>query len=523
MRRMGGGACGLAAFLLLVVACGEPAPQRFEEGRTYQEPDGAAFTVKRVPKIDGGWRRLDAETIRVEPFQVYRVAAEEDGAFLVKIYQPAPTPIPTPAAPDTRDAYVAETKTSERFVVDAIGAGLPRVGQWRQGFALADVDGDGHVDVVHGPARKMIGTPLIFRGDGKGGFARWTETRFPRLPYDYGDVAVGDVDGDGIADLALAAHLRGLTVLKGDGRGGFTPLADGLVMVGGGPPGTGGRVSSRAVALADWTGDGRPELIALPDGPVRFAATPETPGRPGIDRGMRVYTFRDGRWQPIAPEPGDVDDPVFADALTTGDLDGDGTPEVVAATNVTGFTRLVRRRTDTGWRSEDLAAALRPEALVPAVATGDFDGDGRDEIVVGWSNAEGGVWRSGIDLLRARDDGGFERRAVALEESRRQVTGLATGDLDGDGARDLVAVRSDGAIELFAGDGAGFVTRDAVVPVRDWRRGCSGIAVEVADLDGDGAGDVVASFAGEPTGMALRPSERCPSGGGLEAWRVRRR
>lgn len=521
MIRIGGGAWCLAAVLLLVVACGEPGPEgRFEEGREYRDPSGAVFTVKRLPKVDGRWRWLDAETIRYEPFQVYKVAAEDDASFLVKVFA-ATTPAPT-APPPPATSYTAETATSAHFVPEPIGTGLPRVGQWRQGFDVGDLDGDGHADVVHGPPRKRLGPPIVLRGDGAGGFTRWADATFPRLPYDYGDVAIADVDGDGVNDLALAAHLRGLTVLKGDGRGGFTELGDGLVLRAGGPPGAGGRVSSRAIVLADWTGDGRPELIALPDGPTRFATAPRPPGTPAVDRGMRVFTRRDGRWTVLPPAPADVDDPIFADAIALGDLDADGTPEVVAATNVLGLTRLVRRRTDGGWRSDDLAAVLRPQAIVPAVATGDFDRDGRADVVVGWTSAEGGVWRTGIDVLFSRPEG-FARRAVAVEDSRRQVTGLATGDLDGDGALDLVAVRNDGAVELFAGDGAGFVTRDATVPVPDWRHGCAASHVAVADVDGDGAGDVIASFAGERVGLTLTAEPRCPSGGGLDAWRVRRR
>lgn len=516
MNGIGGGARCLAAVLLFAVACGEG---HFEEGRTYRDERGAAFTVKRLPKIEGQYRWLDAKTIRYEPFQVYEVAEQDDDTLVVKIYEATPASTVPPAPAAAEKAYVAEIAASSRFVPEEIGKGLPRVGQWRQGFDVGDVDGDGNADLVSGPRRKMLGPPIVLRGDGAGGFTRWADASFPRLPYDYGDVAIADMDGDGVQDLAFAAHLRGLAVLKGDGRGGFSALGDGLVLRAGGPPGADGRVSSRAIAVADWTGDGLPELIALPDGPTRFASAARAPGTPAVDRGMRVFTLRDGRWTPLAPDAADVDDAIFADELALGDLDGDGVSEAVAATNVLGLTRLVRRRTQAGWRSEDLAAVLHPEAIVPAVATGDFDRDGRDDVVVGWSNAEGGVWRTGIDVLFSRPDG-FVRRAVAVEESRRQVTGLATGDLDGDGALDLIAVRDDGVIELFAGDGAGFVTRDATVPVPAWRAGCAATHVEVAELDGDGKADVVVSFAGERVGLDLTPTPRCASGGGLEAWRA---
>jgi hypothetical protein len=491
------------ALLVLLTACAE----RFEEGREYRDADGARFTVARVPKVEGGWHRVDAHTIRVHPFRTYKVAREDDDAFLVKIYV-APDAAAAPPATTTTAAGEPVPAASARFAFVETGAGLPRRGQWRQAFDLADMDGDGHLDLVHGPRRKTIGPPIVLRGDGAGGFARWTDARFPRLPYDYGAVAVADFDRNGTNDVALAAHLRGLTVLAGDGAGTFTPMAAGLVLAPAGVPGADGRVSSRALALVDWTGDGVPEIVALADGPVRG-------GPPGHGRGMSVFSWTDGRWSPL-PGP-DAGDPVFGDAVAVGDLDGDGTREVVVATQVMAYARLVRRRTARGWESVELPG-LRPDAFVDAIATGDFDRDGREEVVVAHLTAAGGVWRTGIDLHY----GSGMRRALALDASRRRITALATGDLDGDGALDLVAVGGDGLVATFAGDGAGFVTRDAEIAVPAWRRGCGGTHVRVADLDGDGRGEIVAAFAGERAGLDRSPAAACTSGGGVEAWTVRR-
>jgi hypothetical protein len=463
--------------------------------------------------VEGGYRWLDAETIRYEPFQVYKVASHDDDAFFVKVFAPEPPPAPAPA-PDARAiaaGYHADTNESRRFTLAETGEGLPRAGQWRQSFALGDLDGDGHLDLAHGPRRKSGNLPVIFRGDGAGGFSRWAGARYPALPYDYGAVAIADFNRDGKNDLALAAHLRGLTVLTGDGHGDFAPFAEGLTMRAGGPPGGDARVSSRALAVVDWNADTAPELVALADGPARFA-----PAAVRYGRGMHVLTRVDGHWTPI---PGDTDDPVFGDTIAVGDLDGDGAPEVVTSTNVMGFTRLVRRRTPAGWESRELPA-LRPAAFVHAVATGDFDRDGRADVALGYLNAEGGVWRTGIDVVYSRGDGSV-RRAVAFEESRRIVRALATGDLDGDGALDLVAVRDDGSLETFAGDGAGFLTRDTTLPAPAWRQGCFGSHVVIADLDGDGAGEILASFAGERVGLDLSPDHPCTSGGGVQAWKVR--
>jgi FG-GAP-like repeat len=122
-------------------------------------------------------------------------------------------------------AFAGQTATNTqptplRFV--PFGEGLPTSGEWREGFRIADLNGDGHPDIVHGPPRKQPGPPVIFLGDGKGSWTRWKDANFPSLSYDYGDIEVADFNRDGHMDLAVAVRYRGILVLLGDGHGGFS-------------------------------------------------------------------------------------------------------------------------------------------------------------------------------------------------------------------------------------------------------------------------------------------------------------
>src|SRR5262249_13551769 len=84
-----------------------------------------------------------------------------------------------------------------------------------------------------------------------------------------------------------------------------------------------------------------------------------------------------------------------------------------------------------------------------------------------------------------------------------------------DGNLDLVALTGDGATWVFLGDGKGFFTREAAA-IPDYGPGCNGSRVRLADLDGDGRDEIVASFAGEYS--PVNAPEACRTEGGIRAW-----
>jgi hypothetical protein len=395
--------------------------------------------------------------------------------------------------------------TSGRLHPADFGQGLPHSGQWRNGFALADLNGDGQLDLVHGPPRKSAPLlPVILLGDGKGTFHPWTEARFPPLPFDYGDIAVADLNSDGHPDLALGMHLRGLAALTGDGHGGFTPWNEGLPLTGAaGAPGV-PPFSSRAIALADWNGDQALDLIALSDGPG-------TPGA-AASAGLRIYVNSAGKWQPLAsPSSGDQ---LFGDSLAVGDVNADGHADVLHASNVMGSTDVLKLGNPTGWSSAPLPG-LEANALIRGVTLADFDHDGRADPVVAFTSRVDGAWQTGIDLFLSRPDG-FEKHRILVEPGRRESYALTASDFDHDGALDLAASRTDGSVQLFVGDKAGRLVKDAELTAPAWRSGCAGYHLQAADLNGDGRPELVASFAGESD--ALAASAECSNGGGLQAW-----
>ena len=115
------------------------------------------------------------------------------------------------------------------------------------GVTLADVDGDGRLDVFFGAAG---GRSSLWRNRGDWRFEDVTEKAFPQrvesLGGDVTGVAAADLTGDGQPDLVLNTHADGVRILVNDGQGSFRVRPFPQVAARGG----------HSLALADVDGDG---------------------------------------------------------------------------------------------------------------------------------------------------------------------------------------------------------------------------------------------------------------------------
>jgi hypothetical protein len=318
------------------------------------DSDGQSYRVKQLAKQDIRYRKLADGWVRVAPYFQYRLEREDDEYLYVREYvtpadrggataqsataarDPAPTAGEPPALPG-----------GDRIVLAPFGDGLPGAGQWRNAFALADLNGDTHLDLVHGPPARG-GGPRVFLGDGAGRWKPWADATYPPGPYDYGAIAVADFNGDAQLDIALAAHLQGITVLLGDGQGRFRSGATPADL----EPDPTTRFTTRALLARDWNRDGRADLVAVGEGPSRAG---------GGSFGWVVYLNQDGGgWRKHAQPAGAAG--TFGDALAVGDFDADGRADLVTASLALGHRDIVHyggtpERTVT-------VDAIRPQTLV---------------------------------------------------------------------------------------------------------------------------------------------------------------
>lgn len=206
----------------------------------------------------------------------------------------------------------------------------------------------------------------------------------------------------------------------------------------------------------------------------------------------------------------------------TGDIDGDGSADIIVSSDnaimdsagaVASGGMSKKAAIVKGFDADGIAiSGAAFKAMTSArsgvtVASGDFDGDGIDEIVTGTTNGstiikvftynKGSVADSGIYLEAYPGNGGGVNVAVA--------------DLDGDGIAELVSspVKNDGGpaeIKVFKIDTSAGPGNWRAVPMYKFD-GCGGAAVSrlaLGDIDADGAPEIIAVCTVEDSGSEIR-------------------
>ncbi len=470
--------------------------------------NGRRYRIESVPKVEGTYRWMDENTVRFPGGAVLEVVDHDDKQFRVKAYEirqnearpEKPKPQIDPA--QVAEAYKFGLPEADRVTLVPFGEGLPQRGQWRNGFDLADVDKDGNLDIVFGPARKGRSVPNIFLSDGKGKWKLNNQIRYPPQPYDYGDVATGDFNGDGRIDLAFGIHLKGMLVLVDDGRGGYEPWTKGVELDIPGKGGDASSFSSRTIDVVDWNQDGKLDVIALGEGPKGLKTNPSQKDKGMINtaRGVRIYLNQgDGSWTTQEASPVDAQRPNFGDSFAMADFDRDGDLDVFVGTRQLGNDILLGQRKEGGVLEFVQFPGIRPRGLVNVVVARDLDADGWVDIAVGYQSNEL-TWRSGVDVFWGGKEG-FKRQTLFNRENRSGVSALDAGDIDGDGKLDLVAVDQSSRVRILLGDSKrSFVEEKNIGELPAEREGCGGSMVRLADLNGDHRDEIVIAYAGEPSG-----------------------
>ena len=257
-------------------------------------------------------------------------------------------------------------------------------------------------------------------------------------------VEIEDVTADGRADVVVAGRdtdkdpAGRVWIYPGDGAGGLgSPREE--------PVGT----QPHDLEVADVTGDGRPEILVL--------------------GGERVHVLGAGEVEVAA-----------AESFAVGDVGGDGRPDLVL---------------DKVFGGGQVLAGDGSGGFAPSAATFPVEGciSGPGDVLLGDLDRSGTLDVAAVNFCRATVTFGLGSGGAftAGTPVHGATYAAALGDLDADGVLDLIGTRGGrraGRISTWRGAGDG-----TYWPVRTGHDRHGFFDVSIADADGDGRSDVIAS------------------------------
>ena len=418
-------------------------------------------------------------------------------------------------------------------------------GLYAFGVAVADLNGDGHPDLVVSNyclsnSNCTYGTVNVLLGNGDGTFQS-------AVSYNSGgfysiSVTVADLNGDGKADLIVAnlcnsnnnCNLGSMSVLLGNGDGTFQAASsysaggrsaysevvadvngDGkldvivadqcdyssdcgngvvAVLLGNGD-GTlqtpltynSGGMNLSSVLVKDVNGDGKPDILAT-NGCVDNSCSS---GSVGVLFGNGNGTFQ----APISYNPGGSG----SFSMAMADVNGDGKLDLLVANTCLSNSNCNNGTVGVLFGNGD-GTFLPPVAYGTGgsetfgVALADINGDGKLDLLVANGCSDNTCNNNGsVGVLLGNGDGTFQA-ATAYSSAGLYADAIAVGDINGDGKPDLVVTNecngnscTNGTYGILLGNGDG--TFQAAVSYNSG--GVTATSVALADVNGDGKLDLL--------------------------------
>jgi hypothetical protein len=386
------------------------------------------------------------------------------------------------------------------------------VGTEPRSLAVGDFTGNGILDLAvadEGPQS----TFEVLLGNGDGTFQDPLVSQFGlEAPF---SMAVGDFTGRGTQDIAVASGQ--VTILAGQGDGTFQPLVD--LPAGGRSYSVAaadfngdGRLD---IASANYGGENVGVLLASSDGSFRVHDFPAG-GSPyalaaGDFTGNGIQDLAvaddssntvnillgngDGTFQaPVSYPVGN-----FPLSVVVGDFTGNGILDLaVANAHSNSVSVLLGNGDGTFGPARDYPVGVYPYSLV----VGHFTGDGHLDLAVSDDNY------NSVSVLLGNGDGTFQdpRNTVALDGA------LAVGDLEHDGYDDLVATYPgrNGSVSVLLSTGDGYFQPPLTFQIGSQ----SPYSIAVADLTGNGNLDLVVANEADSRAYTLTVSVLLGNGDG---------
>lgn len=388
--------------------------------------------------------------------------------------------------------------------------GMASVGVNPVRVKLVDVSGDGHLDIV--TANFSSGDLSVLLGDGSGDFEVAPGSPFP-VGLSPRDMTVVDVNGSGFLDaVVLSLEENSLFVMLGNGSGGFVAAPEGPFPVGEAPAG---------LVAADFSNNGVPAIatvnyasdnvsVLAGDGSGGFSPTLQSPLSFGSDPvdvalgdltgngkldiviarsalGDALMLYGDGSGQFSESSSMSMEVGKAPSAVLLADLNSDGIQDLVVVDYLADKLGLFFGD-GQGAFSPAPVGTLSVGAAPRAVQAADLNGSGHLDLAVA------NYGSNDISVLLGDGSGGFTNAPGApFAAGGTGPRGIAVGDLNANGILDIVSVnRRSNSISILLGDGeGGFALTGSPLAV-----GSEPVAVAIGDLSGNGILDIATANSG---------------------------
>ncbi|MBV9988631.1 MAG: VCBS repeat-containing protein [Chitinophagaceae bacterium] len=324
----------------------------------------------------------------------------------------------------------------------------------------ADFNKDGLADMVI--ANATDGTLSVFLNDGKGKFVHaagspFSANKFPN------DIAITDVNNDGIPDLCIAnTEASLLSVFIGNGKGQFRQAA-------GSPFPVHAKPHTHGIAAADFNADGNIDLATDDWGENKI-----------------VVLYGDGKGHFASETFFSVGKRPYQ-RLRSADINRDGKPDIVT-TNLEGNNATVLIGQGDGKFVEAPGSPFSCGAAPFGVSIGDVNGDGTMDLAIvnsptitAESRGSDGLW-----ILSGDGKGGFLTLPGSPFKTGKSPSRVAIGDLDDDGINDIAVTNyNDKSISLF------FMSKNGVRKTQTISAGQRPDGIAIKDINGDRKADIL--------------------------------